>query len=462
MKEKSTQIKKVNMTDGPIVSSIIRYTLPLIFSGVLQLLFNAADLIVVGRFCNDLCVGAVGSTSSIINLLTNVFIGCGSGVAVCVANSIGSGNKEYTRKIVHTALPLAALLGVAVTVIGVALSTPMLKLMNTPKDILPLSSVYLRIYFLGAIPNLVFEFGAAVLRASGDTKSPMKFLICAGGLNVVLNVTFITVFKMDVDGVALATVMSQLLSAGLIVITLIRRRDECHLVLKDLKFHLPVLKKIIKIGLPIGLQSTVFSISNIIIQSSVNSFGSSDIVSGNAAAANIEGFVYISMNSFYQASLNFTGQNYGAGNFKRISKILRRNLACVTVTGIIGGSAAYLFAPQLLSLYVPGNEAAIKVGMTRMAFICLPYFVCGVMEVLNGAIRGMGASLTTLVISVSCVCGIRLLWIFTIFNIETFHTLESLYISYILSWLGSCVAQIIAYNIISKHKKRIYSQKINI
>ena len=461
MKEKSTKIKKINMTDGAIVPSIIRYTLPVIFSGVLQLLFNAADLIVVGRFCNDLCVGAVGSTSSLVNLLTNLFIGCGSGVAVCVANSIGSGNKEYTRKIVHTALPLAVVLGVTVTFIGVVLSAPMLEIMKTPKNILPLSSIYLRIYFLGAVPNLVFEFGAAVLRASGDTKSPMKYLICAGALNVVLNIFFISAFKMDVDGVALATVMSQLLSAVLIVITLIRRNDECHLVLKDLKFHLPVLKKIVKIGLPIGLQGTVFSMSNIIIQSSVNSFGSADIVSGNAAAANIEGFVYIAMNSFYQSSLNFTGQNYGAGNFKRISKILRRNLACVTVTGIIGGSAVYLFAPQLLSLYVPGNEAAIKVGITRMAFICLPYFLCGAMEVLNGAIRGMGASLTTLIISVSCVCGIRLLWIFTIFNIESFHTLESLYISYIFSWVGSCVAQIVAYNIISKHKKRIYVQKTN-
>ncbi len=453
-------LRKINMTDGPIFSSIIRYTLPIMLSSILQLLFNAADLVVVGRFCNDLCVGAVGATGSLVTLITNLFIGCGAGVAVCSANAIGSGNKDLTEKIVHTAIPLAALLGAGMSVIGLLLSGPMLKLMSTPADILPLSTLYLKIYFLGAVPNFLFEFGAAILRASGDTKTPMKYLIVAGATNLCLNVVFVTLFGMDVDGVATATVMAQVLSATLMLITLLNRRDECRLVLKKMKIRWSILKKVVKIGLPAGLNGSIFSISNIIVQASINSFGSPAIVSGNAAAASIEGFVYIAMNAFYQTSLNFTGQNMGAGNFKRVSRVLRRNLLCVSVVGVLGGIAINVFAKPLLSLYVPGNEVAIQTGITRMSYIGLFYFMCGVMEVFTGAVRGMGASLTTLFISVSAVCGIRIMWIFTVFRMEKFHTLDSLYISYILSWIGCILALFVAYNVINKHKKRVYEQRI--
>ncbi len=453
-------LRKINMTEGPIFSPIIRYTLPIMLSSILQLLFNAADLVVVGRFCNELCVGAVGATSSLVHLITNLFIGCGAGVAVCTANAIGSGNKELTKKIVHTAIPLAAILGVIVSIMGLLLSHPLLKIMSTPADILPLSTLYLKIYFLGALPNFVFEFGAAILRASGDTKTPMKYLITAGATNLVLNIIFVTLCGMNVDGVAAATVAAQTLSATLMIITLFNRKDECRLILKQIKIHWSVLKKIIKIGLPAGINSSIFSFSNIIVQSSVNSFGSGAIVSGNAAAASIEGFVYVAMNAFYQTSLNFTGQNMGAGNFKRVSQVLRRNLICVSVVGTLGGLAIFVFAKPLLSLYVPGNEVAIETGITRMTYIGLFYFLCGVMEVFTGAIRGMGASLTTLFISVSAVCGIRIMWIFTVFQIPKFHTLDSLYVSYILSWLGCIAAQLVAYNIINKHKKRVYEQRI--
>lgn len=452
-------LKKINMTEGPIFSSIIRYTLPIMLSSILQLLFNAADLIVVGRFCNDLCVGAVGATGSLVNLITNLFIGCGAGVAVCAANAIGSGNKDLTEKIVHTAIPLAVILGACMSVIGLVFSRPMLELMSTPKDILPLSAIYLKIYFLGAVPNFLFEFGAAVLRASGDTKSPMKFLIISGVTNLVLNIIFVTLFGMDVDGVATATVIAQTVSAALIIITLLQRRDECRLVLKEMKIRVSVLKKIIKIGLPAGFHSTIFSISNIIVQASINSFGDPAIVSGNAAAANIEGFVYMAMNAFYQTSLNFTGQNMGAGNFKRVSQVVRRNMVCVCTVGVLGGLAINVFAKPLLSLYVPGNAVAIQTGITRMSYIGLFYFLCGIMEIFTGAIRGMGASLTVMIISISSVCGIRLLWIFTVFQMEQFHTIDSLYISYILSWIGCILAQIVAYNIINKHKKRVYEQR---
>ncbi len=452
-------LRKINMTDGPIFPAIIRYTLPIMLSSILQLLFNAADLIVVGRFCSDLCVGAVGATGSLVSLITNLFIGCGAGVAVCTANAIGSGNKDLTRKIVHTAIPLAAILGLSMSIIGLVFSGPMLKIMSTPADILPLSTLYLKIYFLGALPNFLFEFGAAILRASGDTKTPMKYLIISGATNLCLNIIFVTVFGMDVDGVATATVIAQTLSATLMIITLLNRKDECRLVLKKMKIRWSIFKKIAKIGLPAGLNGSIFSFSNIIVQASVNSFGSA-AVSGNAAAASIEAFIYVAMNAFYQTSLNFTGQNMGAGNFKRVSRVLRRNLICVSIVGTLGGIAVNVFARPLLSLYVPGNEIAIQTGMTRMMFIGLPYALCGIMEVFTGAVRGMGASLTTLFISISAVCGIRIMWIFTVFKMPKFHSLDSLYISYIFSWIGCILALLVAYNIINKHKKRVYEQRI--
>lgn len=451
-------LRKINMTEGPIFPSIIRYTLPIMLSSILQLLFNAADLIVVGRFCDDLCVGAVGATGSLVNLITNLFIGCGAGVAVCAANAIGSKNKDMTEKIVHTAIPLAAILGFCMTIIGFFFSEPLLNMMSTPQDILHLSSRYLKIYFLGALPNFLFEFGAAILRASGDTKTPMKYLIIAGVTNLCLNVVFVTAFGMDVDGVATATVVAQSVSAILMIITLLRRTDECRLILKKMKIRWSVFKKIAKIGLPAGLNGSIFSFSNIIVQSSINSFGSAAIVSGNAAATSLEGFVYVAMNAFYQTSLNFTGQNMGAGNFKRVSRVLRRNILCVAVVGTLGGLLFNVFAKPLLSLYVPGNELAIETGMIRLAFICLPYAFCGIMEIFTGAVRGMGASLTTLFISISSVCGIRLVWIFTIFKLPKFHTLEWLYIAYVFSWIGCILALLVAYNVINKHKKRVYEQ----
>lgn len=446
--------KRIDMCNGPIFLNAIKYSVPIILTGLLQLLFNAADLMVVGMFCGSNSVGAVGATSSMTNLLVNLFIGIATGVSAVTAKSIGARKAEETFRIIHTAVPLGICAGALLTVVGLLTTGGLLKLMGTPTEILPLSTLYIRIYFCGMIPNLGFNFCAAILRAAGDTKTPMKYLTIAGVVNVVLNVLFVTVFHMDVAGVALATVISQLVSFVLVLRALIRRDDDCALQPKQMKLYMSEIRKILRIGLPAGIQSTIFSLSNVIIQSSVNSFGAA-AVSGNAAAANIEGFVYVGMNAFSQTSLNYTSQNIGAGKPERVLKALKICTLSVICVGGIMGTVFRLFAPQLLSLYVGNDAAAIAVGVTRMAYLCQFYFLCGIMEVLTGGLRGMGAPLVALVISVVGVCGIRLGWIFTIFRMERFHSLDSLFFSYIISWLACIVVQVIAISRAYKKQKRL-------
>ncbi len=448
-----TKTKHIDMCSGPIFVNIIKYTIPIILTGLLQLFFNAADLMVVGWFCGSNSVGAVGATSSLIHLLVNMFIGVASGISVVTANAIGAKRRNETMRIVHTVVPLGVIVGVFLTVVGFFLSTPLLHIMDTPSELLPLASIYTKIYFCGMIPNLAFNFCAAILRAAGDTKTPMKYLIIAGVVNVVLNIVFVTAIKLDVAGVALATVISQLISFVLILRALMRRDDDCKFDIKRMKIDKNALGKIVQIGLPAGIQSSLFSLSNVIIQSSVNSFGAV-VVSGNSAAESLEGFVYIAMNAFYQTSLNFTGQNVGAGNFERVTKSLRACLISVATVGAVLGVIFRLLAPKLLSFYITDNPDAVLYGVKRMSYICLFYFLCGIMEVMTGAIRGMGSSVTTLFISVIGVCGVRLGWIFTIFRIEQFHTLDSLYFSYLISW-GTCIiAQIIAFAIVYRKLKK--------
>ena len=319
------QSKTSDMCEGPLVSKIILYTIPIILTGVLQLLFNAADLVVVGRCCGDISVGAVGATGALINLMVNLFIGLSVGAGVTVAHGIGSGRAEDVHRTVHTAIPAAFISGAFLTVVGVLFSEKFLEMMDTPSNVLPLSAAYMKIYFCGTIPSMLYNFGSAILRAAGDTKSPLYYLTAAGVLNVILNLLFVMAFHMDVSGVALATSLSQTLSAVLIVRELMRRDDACRLELKKMKIYGRQLKRIIQIGFPAGLQSSIFAISNVIIQSSINAFGNllgHAVLSGNSAAQNIEGFVYTSMNSYSQTSLNFTGQNFGAGKLDRIKKIM--------------------------------------------------------------------------------------------------------------------------------------------
>ena len=442
----------IDMISGPLLSNVIRYTIPIILTGLLQLLFNAADLIVIGCFRGSESVGAVGATGSISNLLVNVFIGLSTGISVVTANAIGARDSEGVRRTVHTAMPIALIGGAVLSVIGVTLAEPLLRLMDTPASILPKSVLYMQIYFAGILFNLVYNFGAAILRAAGNTKSPLIYLTIAGVTNVILNIVFVTIFSMDVEGVAIATVVSQAISSVLVIIKLMRTDADWRFIPRKMRINMRALQKIAYIGLPAGIQGSVFSISNVLIQSSVNSFGAS-AVSGNAAAGNIEGFIYVTMNAFYQTTLNFTGQNIGAGNINRIGKIVRTNMLTMFAVSVILSSLAYMFAPQLLSIYITDDPSAIQIGVTRMTYICLPYFLCGIMEVLVGAVRGTGASLAPMLISILGVCGIRIVWILTVFKAPAFHSLDSLYFSFIISWLACIIGYIIYLNIRLSHFK---------
>jgi putative MATE family efflux protein len=386
-------------------------------------------------------------------LIINLFIGLSVGAGVTVAHAYGCGDDRSVHRTVHTSIPLALASGVVLSIVGIACSETFLNWMGTPEDVLPLSALYMKIYFAGITFNMVYNFCASILRAVGDTKSPLIFLSIAGVVNVGLNVIFVTVFHMNVAGVALATTISQGVSAVLVVLALMRRTDSCHLDLRKLRFHAQQLKKIITIGLPAGIQGSLFSISNVTIQSSVNSFGPV-VMSGNAAAGNIEGFVYVTLNAFHQTAVNFTGQNAGARNYKRVFRTLWLCLASVSVVGLCAGSLAFLFGRNLLSIYITDSATAIEYGVIRLSFICLPYFLCGLMDVTTGALRGMGASLIPMIISVLGVCGIRILWIATIFQIPAYHTPECLYLSYTISWIATFLTQLVAYIFVFRRNRR--------
>ena len=443
-----------NMLQGPLLGSIISYTVPIILTSVLQLLFNAADLVVVGRFCGSISVAAVGATGSITALIVNLFIGLSVGAGVTVAHGIGSREDEVVHRTVHTALPLALISGVVLTVLGIALSEKLLTLMGTPANVLALSSVYMKIYFAGITFNMVYNFSASILRAVGDTKSPLVFLTIAGVINVVMNLIFVTVLHMNVAGVALATTISQAFSAVAMVVVLMKRTDAAKLHLRQMKIYKIQMMKMLRIGLPAGVQSSLFSISNVLIQSSVNSFGDI-LMSGNAAAQNIEGFLYVSLNSFHQTAVNFIGQNVGAKQYDRVKKIVWICLGCVLVVGLTMGTLMYRFGESLLSIYITDSAEAISWGMVRLSVICQFYFLCGLMDVSTGALRGMGASISPMIISVLGVCGIRIGWIMTVFQIPQFHTPYSLYFSYIISWTLTFLIQMFAFfRIYRKHTGR--------
>ena len=441
---KAQKEQSMRMLQGPLLPAIISYTVPIILTSILQLLFNAADLVIVGRWCGSVAVAAVGSTGAITNLIVNLFIGLSVGSGVTMAHALGGRDSGGAHRTVHTTLPVALISGVILTVVGILLSEPLLRLMGNPEDVLPLSAKYMRIYFCGITFTMVYNFCASILRAAGDTRSPLIFLTLAGVINVGMNILFVTQMGMDVDGVALATVISQGVAALLVVIAMIRRKDDSHLDLRKLRIYKYELLKIVRIGLPAGLQSSMFSISNVMIQSSVNSFGSV-VMSGNAASGNIEGFIWAAMNAFHQTAVNFTGQNMGARRYDRIRMILWCCLGSVTVVGLALGALAYGFGPQLLSIYITDSPEAIEYGMLRMAYMCLPYFLCGLMDVSSGSLRGLGSSFTPMVISVLGICGIRIAWIYTVFQIPRFHTIDVLFASYPISWAITYAAQLFAF-----------------
>lgn len=443
--------RHIDMCEGPILKNLVPYAIPLIVSGVLQLLFNAADMVVVGRFCGSVSVGAVGATGSLINLLVNLFMGLSTGSGVAVAMSIGKGDREQTHRTVHTAMLLACLSGAVITLLGVFLTKPLLVLMATPDDVLDLAALYVRIYFLGSIPNALYNFGAAIMRANGDTRRPMTYLIVAGVANVVLNVLFVTAVQLDVAGVALATVLSQLLSAVLVIHALMAQHDATRLEISRLRMYAQEVKSILKIGIPAALQGCTFSISNMLIQSSVNSFGTA-AVAGIAASSSVMGFTYTAMNSFRQATLNFVGQNFGAAKFDRVRRVVWNSILCVTVVGVVMGLCSIIFATPLLKMYITDSADAIQYGIVRTCWFGITYFLAGIMEVFMGALQGLGKSTVSMLVNVFCTCFIRIIWILTIF--AAIPTLNTLYVSYPISWgLAIAVEAIAFFSIIKKKQK---------
>jgi len=422
---------EIDMCNGPLLGKIIIYTIPLMLSGILQLLFNAADIIVVGRFAGNVALAAVGSTGALINLIVNVFIGLSVGTNVMVAHHYGAKQYKELSDVIHTAITTALVSGIFLIFAGCFLAKPALTLMGTPDDVINHSVLYMRIYFIGMPATMLYNFGSAILRAVGDTKRPLYYLLGAGIINVFLNLIFVIVFHMAVAGVALATVISQVISAVLVIRCLIRTEGYLHLDIKQLRIEKNKLVKMIQIGLPAGLQGALFSISNMLIQSSVNSFGSV-VMAGNTAGSNIEGFVYTAMNAFYQTAISFTGQNYGSRQFKRIAKIALVCLSSVCIVGLVLGNGAYLLGPILLKLYSDDPEV-ISFGLLRMKYLATCYFACGMMDVMVGLMRGMGYSVLPMIVSLSGACLFRVVWVMTVF--KYFGTLDSLYSSYFISWV---------------------------
>ncbi len=442
---------EIDMVNGPILKKMLLFTIPLMFSSILQLLFNAADIVVVGRFAGDNSLAAVGCNGALINLMTNVFLGLSVGGNVLAARDYGAGDEEELSKTVHTAMLLGIISGLVLTVAGVIFAPQLLELMQTPENVLPLAALYLRIYFLGMTAMMVYNFGSALLRSIGDTKRPLYYLVAAGVINVILNLVFVIVFRMDVAGVGLATVISQCVSALLVVRCMMREQGGIRLIPRRLHIYKDKLIQIVQVGLPAGFQGAVFSLSNVVIQSSVNLFGET-VVAGNSAAMNLEGFVYVSMNAFHQAAISFTSQNVGAGKRERIGKILLTAEGCVIVTGLLFGWVMYGFGRTLLHIY-SNSSHVIDAGMVRMRIILLPYALCGMMDVVVGVLRGMGYSVGPMIMSLIGACGLRLVWIATVFQIPQFHNISTVYVSYPITWAITLLAQLLLYIYASKKMK---------
>ncbi len=448
---------EMDMCNGSILKKLLFFSVPLILSSVLQLLFNTADVIVVGKFAGPNSLSAVGSTGSLINLITNLFMGLSVGTNVIVARFFSSKKNEDLRQAVHTSIAISLIGGLFLTVVGLLLAPEMLKWMDTPADgILDLATLYVRIYFCGITASLVYNFGSAVLRAIGDTRRPLMFLMIAGIVNVALNLFFVIILDMDVAGVALATTLSQCLSAFLVIRCLMKEKSAVRLVFKDLKIYKDKLFSILRIGLPAGIQGSLFALSNVVIQSAINTFGNI-VIAGNTAAANLEGYVYVSMNAFHQATISFIGQNVGAKKYKRINKIVLTALAAVTVTGLVLGLGCYAFGSSLLKLYTDSTPA-INAGLVRLKYISTCYCLCGIMDVMVGALRGLGKSFLPMVVSLMGACVFRLIWIYTIFEMERFHIIDTVYVSYAISWILTASVHILCYTLIRKKLKHIWGE----
>ena len=426
---------RVQITDGPLFVNIVRFAVPIILSGLLQTLFNMVDAAVVGRFGSPTALASVGSTASLTHLLVNLFLGMSIGAGVAVAQGVGAKDRESVRRTVQTSVALSLLCGVLVSAVGVAFSPTFLRWMGLPAEILGGASTYMRIYFAGMPAIMLFNFGSSILRAMGDTKRPLYFLLCAGAVNAVLNLLFVIVFRMDVAGVALATVISQCGAAALVTACLTRLPHDVRLSRKGFCIDGRSLWKILRIGVPAGLQSCVFSFSNVIIQSSVNSLGAA-AVSANAAVTNLDNFIYIAMNGVSQSTTTFAGQNYGAGKLHRVRRTALDAALATVIVGCALSLVEAFFGRSLLRLFTT-DPAVISIGMQRLRITSTTYYWCGVMEVISGVLRGMGRSFLPMSLTLLGICGVRLGWVFAVFPIDP--TLGTLLMSYPFSWILTSV-----------------------
>ena len=438
------------MCNGSIMDKLISFSLPLMLSGILQLMFNAVDIIVVGRFSGSQALAAVGSTTALINVFTNLFIGISLGANVLAARFFAAGKHEEMSQTVHTSILLALISGVTMAFVGLLFSRGALELMGTPGDVIDQSTLYMRIYFMGMPFFMLYNYGAAILRAVGDTKRPLIFLIISGLINAGLNMILVICFHMDVAGVGIATVVSQMISCVLVLSCLYRAESSYQLRFSKLKINTQYLKQIFQVGVPAGIQSTVINFSNALLQSSVNSFGSV-AMAGYTAANNILGFLYASVNSVTQACMSFTSQNYGVRKFKRMDRVL---IDCIVISMVIGlslGCGAYFFGPKILRIYT-SDEQVIRSGMEILAFTTVPYFLCGIMDLFPGALRGMGRSGVPMILSIIGTVGTRIIWIFGIFPHH--RSLEILFISYPASWILTIIMQVICFGFVRKQVQR--------
>lgn len=462
---------EMDMCSGNLFKKIVIFCFPLMLMGILQLLYNTADLIIVSNFSDDpSALGAVGSTSSLINLVVNLFMGLSVGTNVICARYFGSKNEKAMSNAVHTSVLISIIVGTLLGILGFFIAGPLLRMMNNDDK---LSELYLKIYFIGMPFNLLYNFASSILRAVGDTKRPLYYLTIAGIINVLLNILFVICFDMSVAGVALGTIISQAVSAFLVMITLIKTKESYGIKLNKLKIHRKELLEIAKVGLPAGIQSSIFSISNVLIQSSVNNFDKvastiagttiSTVKNGNSAATSVEGFVYAAMNSVYHAALAFTSQNVGAKKSKNIKKVMVYSLIYVTIVAASLGAILFIFGKQALSIYTT-NPDEINVGYIRLHYLCLPYFLCGIMDVMVGIIRGLGYGLTPMIVSIVGVCGFRIFWILFIFQNNTsftdYNDLNLLYISYPISWIITFTIHLITYFILSRKKYQELNNKL--
>ncbi len=433
---KKTRQREIDMLNAPFFKKLLLFAIPIMFTGLLQIIYNAADVIVVGRFAGKEALAAVGSTGSLVNLILNLFIGLATGTGVVTANLIGAGNADGLKKNVHTAMLLSIFCGFFVGIFGFFASRYFLIWMGSPSDVIDLSDLYLKIYFMGAPASLVYNFGAAIVRSNGDTKRPLIILGATGLINVLLNLLLVIVFHLDVAGVAIATIVAQYISAVAILRILIKLPNACRLNIKELKIDAPSLKKIVQIGIPAGIQGMMFSISNVLIQSTVNSFGSA-VIAGNSAGSNADNIAWVCMNAFSQAAMTFSSQNMGAKKHENIGKIYWRCQALAVAVTVIISLLMLAFPTQIIGLFSKDAEV-IQIGAVRIKYILSVYFLAAIMDVAACQIRGMGHSLSAMFITLVGTCAFRVLWIYVVFPLNP--VLPTLYLSYAASWIVTFVA----------------------